>query len=160
MQAELELLRADHEAERARWESERGELAAQREQQQPPPPSEQEEAAQSWMAEKAMMTERLATAEKRAIDTMSRFLAMQGALPTELDGGASSVAAGDAPWQPRWRRRRERPTERARRRLLELHDASSGRPRRGAELQPPPALAARALRAASLALARSCGAMS
>eukprot|EP01045_Picozoa_sp_COSAG04_P004584 COSAG04_NODE_202_length_20432_cov_7.004525_2_plen_657_part_00 len=126
-QAELELLRADHEAERARWESERGELTAQREQQQPPPPSEQEEAAQSWMAEKAMMTERLATAEKRAIDTMSRFLAMQGqknALHAELQAEKGQKNALQAELQAE-KEKQQRTAELSRAALTTLGDADA-----------------------------------
>jgi hypothetical protein len=85
------------------------------------------------------------------------FLAEQGVGTGSLDGSVAgssdgSAADGASRVQPRWRRRRERPTERAHRRILELGDARAGAPRQGAELQPPPALAASALRAASRTL--------
>ena len=85
----------------ARWEQERQGLQkqlAERSVAPPPPPAkaaaapEEDPARQEWMAEKTLMSERLAKAEKRAIDTMTRFLAIQGE-KTKLAGERNALRA-------------------------------------------------------------------
>jgi hypothetical protein len=100
----------------------------------------------------------LARGDRRwaARSSLSRLLLEHHGVDGSCGLSEASSAMGDAPLAarrlPRWRRRRERPAERAKRRIIELGDASAARRCRGAELQPPPALARRALVAAQVAL--------
>lgn len=86
-QDELVAAKNSREENMARWGRERQELQQQLAEQSsaPPPPSQNTTEANpgkqsgdsEWMAEKILLSERLAKAEKRAIDTMTRFLALQ-----------------------------------------------------------------------------------
>ncbi len=83
-QEELAAAQTNRVQNMACWDRERQELhrqLAERSAAPPPPPAKSSEDSprkQEWMVEKTLMNERLAKAEKRAIDTMTRFLALQG----------------------------------------------------------------------------------
>ncbi len=96
-QEELAAAQTNREEHMASWDRERQDLQKQLAERStpPPPPAKDTEASprkQEWMAEKTLMNERLAKAEKRAIDTMTRFLALQGE-KTKLAGECSALRA-------------------------------------------------------------------
>eukprot|EP01043_Picozoa_sp_COSAG02_P064094 COSAG02_NODE_9270_length_2271_cov_12.917722_2_plen_390_part_01 len=97
-QEELAAAHTNREENMACWDRERQGLQrqlAERSATPPPPPAKSTEESprkQEWMAEKTLMNERLAKAEKRAIDTMTRFLALQGE-KNKLAGQCSELRA-------------------------------------------------------------------